>query len=409
MEDIKCPHCQKVFKVDQAGFADIVKQVRDHQFEEELQNRLDQAEQSKNAAVELAKANLRNELQASLAQKEQEIAKLTAERERANLEQQILVNEAVGAMVVERNELATQLRLKESEQELATNSIKEQHITQMNAMKEIIRMKEEDIQRYSDMKAKLSTKMVGETLEKHCEIEFEKLRSTAFSKANFGKDNDASSGTKGDYIFREKDEKGIELVSIMFEMKNEADEGNSKKKNEDFYKKLDKDRTEKNCEYAVLVSLLELEDEIFNTGIVDVSYKYPKMFVVRPQFFIPIISLLRNASMGVMQYKTELAAVKEQNTDITNFESSVTSFKEAFAKNFKNASSKFDSAIVEIDKSIKALTKVKEELLLCENHLRLANNKTEDLTIKKLTRNNPTMKKMFDDLGNDGSSVEVVE
>lgn len=408
MEDIKCPHCQKVFKVDQAGFADIVKQVRDHQFEEELQNRLDQAEQSKNAAVELAKANLRNELQASLAQKEQEIATLTAERERANLEQQILVNEAVGAMVVERNELATQLRLKENEQELATNSIKEQHITQMNAMKEIIRMKEEDIQRYSDMKAKLSTKMVGETLEKHCEIEFEKLRSTAFSKANFGKDNDASSGTKGDYIFREKDEKGIELVSIMFEMKNEADEGNSKKKNEDFYKKLDKDRTEKNCEYAVLVSLLELEDEIFNTGIVDVSYKYPKMFVVRPQFFIPIISLLRNASMGVMQYKTELAAVKEQNTDITNFESSVTSFKEAFAKNFKNASSKFDSAIVEIDKSIKALTKVKEELLLCENHLRLANNKTEDLTIKKLTRNNPTMKKMFDDLGNDGSSVEVV-
>lgn len=408
MEDIKCPHCQKVFKVDQAGFADIVKQVRDHQFKEELQNRLDQAEQSKNAAVELVKANLRNELQASLAQKEQEIATLTAERERANLEQQILVNDAVGAIVVERNELATQLRLKESQQELATNSIKEQHITQMNAMKEIIRMKEEDIQRYSDMKAKLSTKMVGETLEKHCEIEFEKLRSTAFNKASFGKDNDASLGTKGDYIFREKDEKGIELVSIMFEMKNEADEGNSKKKNEDFYKKLDKDRTEKNCEYAVLVSLLELEDEIFNTGIVDVSYKYPKMFVVRPQFFIPIISLLRNASMGVMQYKTELAAVKEQNTDITNFESSVTSFKEAFAKNFKNASSKFDSAIVEIDKSIKALTKVKEELLLCENHLRLANNKTEDLTIKKLTRNNPTMKKMFDDLGNDGSSVEVV-
>ena len=409
MEDIKCPHCQKVFKVDQAGFADIVKQVRDHQFEEELQNRLDQAEQSKNAAVELAKANLRNELQASLAQKEQEITTLTAERERAALEQQILVNEAVGAIVVERNELATQLRLKESEQELATNSIKEQHITQMNAMKEIIRMKDEDIQRYADMKARLSTKMVGETLEKHCEIEFEKLRSTAFRNASFGKDNDASSGTKGDYIFREKDEKGIELVSIMFEMKNEADEGNSKKKNEEFYKKLDKDRTEKNCEYAVLVSLLEPEDEIFNAGIVDVSHKYNKMYVVRPQFFIMIISLLRNASMGAMEYKAELAAVKEQNTDITNFESSVTSFKEAFAKNFKNASSKFDSAIVEIDKSIKALTKVKEELLLCENHLRLANNKTDDLTIKKLTRNNPTMKKMFDELGNDGSSVEVVE
>jgi hypothetical protein len=279
----------------------------------------------------------------------------------------------------------------------------------MNAMQELIRMKEADIQRLADMKAKLSTKMVGETLEQHCEIEFEKLRSTAFSNASFGKDNDASSGTKGDYIFREKDENGIELVSIMFEMKNESDEGDSKKKNEDFYKKLDKDRTDKNCEYAVLVSLLEPENELFNAGIVDVSHKYPKMFVVRPQFFIPIISLLRNASMGAMKYKAELAVIKEQNIDITNFESSITSFKEAFAKNYKNASSKFDSAIVEIDKSIKALTKVKEELLLCENHLRLANNKTDDLTIKKLTRNNPTMKKMFDDLGNDGSSVEVVE
>jgi hypothetical protein len=409
MEDIKCPHCQKVFKVDQAGFADIVKQVRDHQFEEELKNRLDQAEQAKSAAVELAKANLRNELQAALAQKEQEIASMKAANERAALEQQMIVNDAVSAIVLERNELVTQLRLKESEQELATNSIKEQHTTQMNAMKEIIRMKEEDIKKYADMKAKLSTKMVGETLEKHCEIEFEKLRSTAFSKASFGKDNDASSGTKGDYIFREKDEKGIELVSIMFEMKNESDEGNSKKKNEEFYKKLDKDRIEKNCEYAVLVSLLEPEDEIFNAGIVDVSHKFPKMFVIRPQFFIPIISLLRNASMGALQYKTELAEVKEQNIDITNFETSVSTFKEAFAKNFKNASNKFDSAIVEIDKSIKALTKVKEELLLCENHLRLANNKTDDLTIKKLTRNNPTMKKMFDDLGNDGSSVEVVE
>ncbi|WP_395767995.1 DUF2130 domain-containing protein [Aquirufa sp.] len=409
MEDIKCPHCQKVFKVDQAGFADIVKQVRDHQFEEELKNRLDQAEQAKSAAVELAKANLRNELQAALAQKEQEIASMKAANERAALEQQMIVNDAVSAIVLERNELATQLRLKESEQELATNAIKDQHTTQMNAMKEIIRMKEEEVKKYADMKAKLSTKMVGETLEKHCEVEFERLRSTAFSKASFGKDNDASSGTKGDYIFREQDEKGIELVSIMFEMKNESDEGNSKKKNEEFYKKLDKDRTEKNCEYAVLVSLLEPEDEIFNAGIVDVSHKFPKMFVIRPQFFIPIISLLRNASMGAMQYKTELAAVKEQNIDITNFETSVSTFKEAFAKNFKNASNKFDSAIVEIDKSIKALTKVKEELLLCENHLRLANNKTEDLTIKKLTRNNPTMKKMFDDLGNDGSSVEVVE
>lgn len=409
MENIKCPHCHEVFKVDEAGFADIVKQVRDHQFEEELSTRLRQAELAKNAAVELAKANLRNELQTSLANKEQEIAAMKAEKARVALEQQLKVKEAVSSVEQERNQLASQLKLKEAEQALATKSLQEVHANQMNAMHELIRMKEADIQRLADMKAKLSTKMVGETLEQHCEIEFEKLRSTAFSNASFGKDNDASSGTKGDYIFREKEENGIELVSIMFEMKNESDEGDSKKKNEDFYKKLDKDRSEKHCEYAVLVSLLEPENELFNAGIVDVSHKYPKMFVVRPQFFIPIISLLRNASMGAMKYKAELAVIKEQNIDITNFESSVNSFKEAFAKNYKNASSKFDSAIGEIDKSIKALTKVKEDLLLCENHLRLANNKTEDLTIKKLTKGNPTMQKLFDELKNDGSSVEVVE
>jgi hypothetical protein len=409
LENIKCPHCHEVFKVDEAGFADIVKQVRDHQFEEELSTRLRQAELAKNAAVELAKANLRNELQTSLANKEQEIAAMKAEKARVALEQQLKVKEAVSSVEQERNQLASQLKLKETEQALATKSLQEVHANQMNAMHELIRMKEADIQRLADMKAKLSTKMVGETLEQHCEIEFEKLRSTAFSNASFGKDNDASSGTKGDYIFREKEENGIELVSIMFEMKNESDEGDSKKKNEDFYKKLDKDRSEKHCEYAVLVSLLEPENELFNAGIVDVSHKYPKMFVVRPQFFIPIISLLRNASMGAMKYKAELAVIKEQNIDITNFESSVNSFKEAFAKNYKNASSKFDSAIGEIDKSIKALTKVKEDLLLCENHLRLANNKTEDLTIKKLTKGNPTMQKLFDELKNDGSSVEVVE
>lgn len=409
MEDIKCPHCLKVFKVDESGFADILKQVRDQQFDEELKKQLALAEENKKAAIVAAEANLKLASQEELTKKNQEIAELISEKKRFELEQTLKISEAVRAVVDDRNQLATQLKLKESEQELATNSIKEQHTTQINAMKEIIRMKDEDIQRYADMKAKLSTKMVGETLEKHCEIEFEKLRSTAFTKASFGKDNDASSGTKGDYIFRENDEKGVELVSIMFEMKNEADEGNSKKKNEEFYKKLDKDRTEKNCEYAVLVSLLEPEDEIFNTGIVDVSYKYPKMFVVRPQFFIPIISLLRNAGMGAMQYKTELALIKEQNIDITNFETSINSFKEAFAKNYKNASSKFESAITEIDKSIKALTKVKEDLLLCENHLRLANNKTEDLTIKKLTKGNATMQKMFDDFKHDGSSVEVME
>ena len=409
MENIKCPHCHEVFKVDEASFADIVKQVRDHEFAAELQSRLDQAEQAKIAAVELAKANLRNELQASLATKEQEIAAMKAEKEKLALEQQLKVKEAVSAIEQERNDLASKLKLKETEQALETKSLQEVHTNQMNAMQELIRMKEADIQRLADMKAKLSTKMVGETLEQHCEIEFEKLRSTAFSNASFGKDNDASSGTKGDYIFREKDENGIELVSIMFEMKNESDEGDSKKKNEDFYKKLDKDRVEKNCEYAVLVSLLEPENELFNAGIVDVSHKYPKMFVVRPQFFIPIISLLRNASMGAMQYKTELAAVKEQNTDITNFESDVNSIKRLFATHFKNASSRFDSVIKEIDKSITALNNVKKDILTCENHLRLANNNLEDLSIKKLTKDNPTMQKLFEDLANDGSSVEVVE
>ena len=273
MENIKCPHCHEVFKVDEASFADIVKQVRDHEFAAELQGRLDQAEQAKIAAVELAKANLRNELQASLATKEQEIAAMKAEKEKLALEQQLKVKEAVSAIEQERNDLASQLKLKETEQALETKSLQEVHTNQMNAMQELIRMKEADIKRLADMKAKLSTKMVGETLEQHCEIEFEKLRSTAFSNASFGKDNDASSGTKGDYIFREKDENGIELVSIMFEMKNESDEGDSKKKNEDFYKKLDKDRVEKNCEYAVLVSLLEPENELFNAGIVDVSHK----------------------------------------------------------------------------------------------------------------------------------------
>ena len=409
MENIKCPHCHEVFKVDEASFADIVKQVRDHEFAAELQSRLDQAEQAKIAAVELAKANLRNELQASLATKEQEIAAMKAEKEKLALEQQLKVKEAVSAIEQERNDLASQLKLKETEQALETKSLQEVHTNQMNAMQELIRMKEADIQRLADMKAKLSTKMVGETLEQHCEIEFEKLRSTAFSNASFGKDNDASSGTKGDYIFREKDENGIELVSIMFEMKNESDEGDSKKKNEDFYKKLDKDRVEKNCEYAVLVSLLEPENELFNAGIVDVSHKYPKMFVVRPQFFIPIISLLRNASMGAMKYKTELAAVKEQNTDITNFESDVNSIKRLFATHFKNASSRFDSVIKEIDKSITALNNVKKDILTCENHLRLANNNLEDLSIKKLTKDNPTMQKLFEDLANDGSSVEVLE
>ena len=409
MENIKCPHCHEVFKVDEASFADIVKQVRDHEFAAELQSRLDQAEQAKNVAIELAEAKLKNDLKDSLAQKDKVIAEMKAEKERADLEQKLKVSEAVKLIEKERDDLANSLKNKATEQALEEKSLKEKFNDQLNAKNETIREKDAEIKRLAEMKAKLSTKMVGETLEKHCEIEFEKLRPTAFRNANFGKDNDASSGTKGDYIFREKDEKGIELVSIMFEMKNESDEGNAKKKNEEFYKKLDKDRTDKKCEYAVLVSLLEPENELFNAGIVDVSHKYPKMFVIRPQFFIPIISLLRNASMGAMQYKTELAAVKEQNTDITNFESDVNSIKRLFATHFKNASTKFDSVIKEIDKSITALNNVKKDILTCENHLRLANNNLEDLTIKKLTKDNPTMQKLFEDMANDGSSVEVVE
>jgi hypothetical protein len=409
MEDIKCPHCQKVFKVDQAGFADIVKQVRDHQFEEELQNRLDQAEQVKNAAVELAEAKLKNEVQASLAEKEQVIAAMKAEKERTVLEQQLKVTEAVSKVEKERDELTNQLNHKALEKELLESSLQKKYADELRLKDDIIRLKDEEIALRKDLKAKLSTKMLGETLEQHCEQEFNKIRSAAFPNAYFEKDNDSKTGSKGDFIYRESDSAGNEIISIMFEMKNEADETATKKKNEDFLKELDKDRTEKNCEYAVLVTLLEPDNEYYNSGIVDVSYKYPKMMIVRPQLFLTIIALLRNAAMSSMKYKAELASMREQNIDITKFEDNIQKFKEGFAKNYTNASKKFESAVSEIDKSIKALQKVKDELLLCENQLRLANDKTEDLTIKKLTWGNPTMKKKFDELKNDGSSVEVVE
>ena len=409
MEDIKCPHCKKVFKVDEAGFADILKQVRDHQFEEELQRRLDQAEQVKIAAVELAEAKLKNEIQASLAEKEQVIAAMKAEKERTALEQQLKVTEAVSKVEKERDELTNQLNHKALEKELLENSLQKKYADELRLKDDIIRLKDEEIALRKDLKAKLSTKMLGETLEQHCEQEFNKIRSTAFPNAYFEKDNDSKTGSKGDYIYRESDEGGNEIISIMFEMKNEADETATKKKNEDFLKELDKDRTEKNCEYAVLVTLLEPDNEYYNSGIVDVSYKYPKMMIVRPQLFLTIIALLRNAAMSSMKYKAELASMREQNIDITKFEDNIQKFKEGFAKNYMNASKKFESAVSEIDKSIKALQKVKDELLLCENQLRLANDKTEDLTIKKLTWGNPTMKKKFDELKNDGSMAEVVE
>ncbi|MBK9109528.1 MAG: DUF2130 domain-containing protein [Saprospiraceae bacterium] len=420
MHEIICPNCKKAFKVDEAGFADILKQVRDHQFEEELQNRLNQAEIEKNTAVQLAEANLRNAIQEDLAKKDKEIIELRARNERelsvqlarkeaeiaemkskidrAEIEKKLLVTEAVQKIEKERDELANHLKSKETEKQLLEKSLIEKFSSELQTKDHIIKLKEEEIAMRKDMKLKLSTKMMGETLEQHCETEFNKLRATGFQKAYFEKDNDAKSGSKGDYIFRETDDAGNEMISIMFEMKNEGDETSSKKKNEDFLKELDKDRNEKKCEYAVLVSLLEAENELYNAGIVDVSYKYPKMYVVRPQFFIPIITLLRNAAMNSQKYKAELALVKNQNIDITNFEESLHTFKEGFARNYELASRKFKTAIDEIDKTIDHLQKTKDALLSSENNLRLANNKAEDLSIKKLIRGNQTMTAKFEEL-----------
>jgi hypothetical protein len=409
MNEIICPHCKKAFKVDEAGFADIVKQVRDHQFKEELENRLALAEKEKDSAVKLAEANLKNALQEDLVKKDKELAEKLASKEAeisqikskldsAELQKQLSVTEAVQRIEKERDTLANNLKSKETEAQLLEKSLNEKFAAELKTKDEIIKMKDEEIDLRKDMKLKLSTKMVGETLEQHCETEFNKLRATAFQNAYFEKDNNSSTGSKGDFIYKEHDEHGNEIISIMFEMKNESDTTATKKRNEDFFKELDKDRTEKKCEYAVLVTLLEAESEYYNTGIVDVSHKFPKMYVVRPQFFIPIITLLRNASMNSMQYKAELSLIKNQNIDITNFEDNITKFKEGFAKNYELASKKFKTAIDEIDKTIDHLYKTKEALLSSENNLRLANNKAEDLTIKKLTQGNPTMKAKFDEL-----------
>ena len=394
MQDIKCPHCHKVFKVDEAGFADILKQVRDHQFEKELHERLEIAEREKDSAVKLAEANLKNTLQEELAQKEIELAEMKSKLDKAEVEQKLTLTEAVKKIEKERDELAGDLKSKAHEMQLREVSLKDKYETELKS-------KDELIERYKDMKLKLSTKMVGETLEQHCEVEFNKLRATAFQNAYFEKDNDSKSGSKGDFIYRENDEAGNEIISIMFEMKNEGDETATKKRNEDFLRELDKDRTEKKCEYAVLVSLLEAENELYNTGIVDVSHKHPKMYIIRPQFFIPIITLLRNAAMSSLKYKAELALVRNQNIDITNFEDNINEFKEGFARNFDLASRKFKTAIDEIDKTIDHLQKTKDALLSSENNLRLANNKAEDLTIKKLTRGNPTMTAQFEELSDE--------
>lgn len=420
MNEIICPNCNKAFKVDEAGFATILKQVRDHQFEEEILNRLALAEKEKESAVKLAEANIKSSLQEQLSKKDQELAKLKAEKEvelsqklsqkenellqlrakieNAEVEKKLAVSEATKKIEKERDEFANTVQMKETEKELLKKSLTEQYLSELKEKDAIIKHKDEEIALRKDMKLKLSTKMVGETLEQHCETEFNKLRATAFQKAYFEKDNDSKSGSKGDFIYRENDEAGNEIISIMFEMKNEGDETVTKKRNEDFLKELDRDRTEKKCEYAVLVSLLESDSEYYNSGIVDVSHKYPKMYVVRPQFFIPIITLLRNAAMNSIQYKAELALVKSQNIDITNFEEKMNKFKEGFARNYDLASRKFKDAIDGIDKTIKELEKTKAALLSSENNLRLANEKTEDLTIKKLTHGNPTMKAKFDDL-----------
>lgn len=409
MNEIICPHCKKAFKVDEAGFADIVKQVRDHQFQEELENRLALAEKEKDSAVKLAEANLKNALQEDLAKKDKELAEKLASKEAeiaqikskldsAELQKQLSVTEAVQKIEKERDVLANNLKSKETEAQLLEKSLNEKFAAELKTKDEIIKMKDEEIDLRKDMKLKLSTKMVGETLEQHCETEFNKLRATAFQNAYFEKDNNSSTGSKGDFIYKEHDEHGNEIISIMFEMKNESDTTATKKRNEDFFKELDKDRTEKKCEYAVLVTLLEAESEYYNTGIVDVSHKFPKMYVVRPQFFIPIITLLRNASMNSMQYKAELSLIKNQNIDITNFEDNITKFKEGFAKNYDLASRQFKTAIDEIDKTMDHLQKTKDALLASVNNLRLANNKAEDLTIKKLTHGNPTMKAKFDEL-----------
>lgn len=444
MNEIKCPHCSTAFKIDEAGYANILKQVRDSEFEQQLHDRLELAEKEKLREVELAKSKTKNDMQAVASAKDAEIQDLKAkidsgdivrelavadalravEKERDVLanelekekeynksalnlaqekltsrdaQQKLAIAEALSKVEKERDELKNGLKQAELEKQLAEKSLKDKYETQ-------IKDRDDAIERLRDMKARLSTKMVGETLEQHCETEFNRIRATAFPNAYFEKDNDASGGSKGDFIFRDADNEGTEIVSIMFEMKNESDTTATKKKNEDFLKELDKDRIEKGCEYAVLVSLLEPDSELYNSGIVDVFHRYPRMYVIRPQFFIPIITLLRNAAMKSLEYKTELALVKSQNIDITNFENDLDIFKTAFAKNYDVASRKFQTAISEIDKSIEHLQKTKDALLGTDRNLRLANDKAQDVTIKKLTRKNPTMAIKFEELDNKESS-----
>lgn len=413
MNEIKCPHCQTVFTINESEYAQLLEQVRGSEFEREIHERLERetallSEQSKNQLqsalaqkdleLEQLKSQLANqssqqelEVRSALFPKDQEIAQLKARLEQLEMSKEQEKAQALLQLEKEKDAIQHQLALQEQKEVLAQQAL-------MAQFQQELAQKDELIAYYKDFKAKQSTKMIGESLEQHCEYEFNRLRMTAFPRAEFGKDNDAKSGSKGDYIYREYDENGLEIISIMFEMKNEGDETATKKKNDHFFKELDKDRREKSCEYAILVSLLESDNELYNNGIVDVSYHYPKMYVVRPQFFIPIITLLRNAALNSLQYKQELALVREQNLDITHFEEDLETFKTAFAKNYNSASTNFKKAIEEIDKSIARMEAVKKALTTSENQLRLANNKLEDVSVKKLTRKNPTMKAKFEAL-----------
>ena len=353
-----------------------------------MASEIKQAKHDKDIAIQLAESRFNNELQQLEASKSAEVLALKVQIDTIEVAQKLATTEAINAVEKQRDELKNDLERVQLEKRLAEGSLKDKYETQ-------IKDRDGEITRLRDMKARLSTKMVGETLEQHCETEFNRIRATAFQAAYFEKDNDARAGSKGDYIFRDVDEAGTEVVSIMFEMKNENDDTATKKKNEDFLKELDKDRNEKGCEYAVLVSLLEPDSELYNSGIVDVSHRFPKMYIVRPQFFIPIITLLRNAAQNALKFKAELALVKAQNIDITNFEDNLDAFKTGFARNYELASKKFKTAIDEIDKTIDHLQKTKEALLGSESNLRLANNKADDLTVKKLTKNNPTMAAKF--------------
>jgi hypothetical protein len=403
MNEIICPKCKKAFKVDEAGFADILKQVRDHQFEEDLNNRLSHSEILKEKELSELKAKSQVILAEKLAEKENTISEMKSRIQTAEIEKKLAISEATKDIEKDRNELAHNLKNKETEKELLEKSLNEKHSNELKIKDDIIKFKDDEITLRKDMKLKLSTKMIGETLEQHCQNEFNKIRSTGFQNAFFEKDNDASSGSKGDFIYRENDEANVEIVSIMFEMKNEGDETATKKRNDDFLKGLDKDRTEKKCEYAILVSLLEADSELYNSGIVDVSHKFKKMYVIRPQFFIPIITILRNSAMNSMEYKTEMELMRNQDIDIANFEDNINTFKAGFAKNYELANRKFNTAIAEIDKTIIHLQKTKEALISSDRNLRLANDKAESLTIKKLTYGNPTMKKRFKAKDNESS------